>query len=56
MNLHVIEKVWRNEPLSDAELDSLLGWLLSSSGRRQFEQLVVEQWEAFRAAERPDTE
>ena len=56
MNLHVIEKVWRNEPLSDAELDSLLGWLLSSSGRRQFEQLVVEQWEAFRATERPDTE
>jgi ferric-dicitrate binding protein FerR (iron transport regulator) len=56
MDLHVIEKVWRGESLSDVEQNALLGWLLSKSGRRQFEMLVSVQWEEFHRGQHAETE
>jgi ferric-dicitrate binding protein FerR (iron transport regulator) len=43
----VIEKVWRDEHIDDAELETLLGWLLSETGQRQFEDRIADEWAAF---------
>jgi ferric-dicitrate binding protein FerR (iron transport regulator) len=43
----IIDKVWKNEPVSNRELGGLLRWLLSEDGRREYEGRVQEEWERF---------
>lgn len=43
----IVDKVWRDEEITDAELDLLLKWLLSREGRKQFEAEVTRQWWQF---------
>ena len=43
----IIDKVWRDEPVSNPELGILLRWLLSDEGRHEYMDKVQKQWEMF---------
>ncbi len=43
----VIDKVWKNEPVSNPELTVLLRWLLSEEGRNGYLDKVQREWEGF---------
>ena len=44
----IVNKVWGDEYITDAELELLLQWLLSRAGQKQFEDGIEENWEVFR--------
>lgn len=48
MNLFsIVDKVWKNEPVSDQELGTLLRWLLSDEGKHEYTDAVQKEWETF---------
>lgn len=40
----IVDKVWKDEYITDEQLDRLLQWLLSEEGQKRFEDEIVSQW------------